>query len=242
MHARDRGGNALFFGFRRSHGRDPGPTRTLGNLRWRAKHVFALIGFVRIFSQSLRWRYSCAKGRGPGGGSKDGRRDLARRHALRPEQAAREHPFARGSGLTRGQGARRTPAARPDWSPPLHAPDSFAGRRALRSAGGEPRCAADSARLFTLAVHLPVRPWSPRSQGFLGESDAGHMAAPRRPVATSGVGPRRRRSTRSCRRTSRAGSSGEKPPSGPCRDTSRTSSAAISSAGSSASASPARSA
>jgi autotransporter-associated beta strand protein len=44
------------------------------------------------------------------------------------------------------------------------------------------------------------------------------------------------------RRTSRAGSPGEKPPSGPCRDTSRTNSAAISRAGFSASASPARSA
>jgi F420-dependent oxidoreductase-like protein len=77
---------------------------------------------------------------------------------------------------------------------------------------------------------------------ILGESDAGHMAAPRRPAATSGVGPRRRRSTRSSPRTSKAGSSGPKPPSGPCRDTSRTNSAAISSAGFSASASPARSA
>ena len=48
--------------------------------------------------------------------------------------------------------------------------------------------------------------------------------------------------TRSSPRTSRAGWSGGKPPSGPCRDTSRTNSAAISSAGSSASASPARSA
>ena len=44
------------------------------------------------------------------------------------------------------------------------------------------------------------------------------------------------RSTELCPRTSRAGSPGGKPPSGPCRDTSRTSSAAISSAGSSASA------
>jgi hypothetical protein len=112
----------------------------------------------------------------------------------------------------------------------------------LRSADGEPPCPADSVRLFTLAVHLPVRPWSPRSQGFPREADAARTEAPRRLVATSGVGPRRRRSTRSCRRTSRVGSSGEKPPSGPCRDTSRTNSAAISSAGSSASASPARSA
>ena len=180
--------------------------------------------------------------RGPGRRSKNRRRAAARRHARRPKQAAREHPVAGGPGLTRGHGARRTPPARPDWPPPLHAPDSFAGRRALRSAGGEPLRPAVSARPFTHAVHLPVRPWSPRSQGFLGESDAGHMAAPRRPAATSGGAQRRRRSTRSCRRTSRAGSSGEKPPSGPCRDTLRTNSAAISCAGSSASASPARSA
>jgi hypothetical protein len=81
-----------------------------------------------------------------------------------------------------------------------------------------------------------------RASPLRTESDAGHMAAPWRPAATSGDGPRRRPSTRSCRRTSRAGSSGEKPVSGPCRDTSRTNSAAISSAGSLASASPARSA
>ena len=58
--------------------------------------------------------------------------------------------------------------------------------------------------------------------------------APRRPVVTSGAGPRRRRSTKWSPRTSRAGLSGETP-SGPCRQTLRTNSAAIFSAGSSAS-------
>ena len=46
--------------------------------------------------------------------------------------------------------------------PPLR----LLGLRALRSADGEPPCPADSVRLFTPAVHLPVRPWSPRSRGF----------------------------------------------------------------------------
>ena len=66
------------------------------------------------------------------------------------------------------------------------------------------------------------------------------MAAPRRPAVTSGAGPRRRRVTKWSPRTSKAGLSGEKPPSGPCRDTLRTNSAATSPAASSASASPAR--
>jgi len=118
-------------------------------------------------------------------------------------------------------------------------PIRLLGRRALRSAGGEPRCPADSVRPFTPAVHLPVRPWSPRSQSFPREADAARTVAPRRPAVTSGAAPRRHRSTKSSPRISRAGSPGEKPPSGPCRDTSRTNSAAISSAGSSASASPA---
>jgi hypothetical protein len=54
-------------------------------------------------------------------------------------------------------------------------------------------------------------------------------------AVTSGVGPRRRRSTRSRRSILRAGSSGVKPPSDPCRHTSRTNSAAILGAGSCAS-------
>ena len=91
------------------------------------------------------------------------------------------------------------------------------GLRALRSADGEPPCPADSVRLCTLTVHLPVRPWSPRSQGFPREADAGRTEAPRRLAATSVAAPRRPRFTRSGRRTSRVGSSGGKPPSGPCR-------------------------
>jgi len=66
--------------------------------------------------------------------------------------------------------------------------------------------------------------------------------ARRRPAVTSGAAPRRHRSTQSSLRTSRAGWPGGKPPSDPCRAMSRRSFAAISSAGSSASASPARSA
>ena len=69
------------------------------------------------------------------------------------------------------------------------------GLRALLSADGEPPCPADSVRTFPPAVYLPVRPWSPRSQGFPCEANADHMAAPRRHATTSGVGPRRRRST-----------------------------------------------
>ena len=75
--------------------------------------------------------------------------------------------------------------------------------------------------------------------GFPREADAARTAVPRRPAATSVAGPRRRRSTGSSPRTSRAGLSGGKLPSGPCRAMSRRSFAAISSAGSSASASPA---
>jgi hypothetical protein len=41
----------------------------------------------------------------------------------------------------------------------------------LRLAGGEPLRPSNSVRLFTLAVHPPVRPWSPRSQGFPREAD-----------------------------------------------------------------------
>lgn len=40
----------------------PGPARTLGNLGWRGKPVFAMIGFVRSSPRSLRWRYSGGKG------------------------------------------------------------------------------------------------------------------------------------------------------------------------------------
>ncbi len=47
------------------------------------------------------------------------------------------------------------------------------------------------------------------------------MPAPRRHAATSVAAPTRHGFTRSCRRTSRVGSSGGKPPSGPCRATSR---------------------
>ena len=115
--------------------------------------------------------------------------------------------------------------------PPLR----LLGLRALRSADGEPPCPADSVRLFTPAVHLPVRPWSPRSRGFPRDADAARTEAQRRPAVTSVAGPRRRRFTKSSLRTSRAGSPGGKPSSGPCRHTLRTNSAAISSAGSSAS-------
>ena len=34
--------------------------------------------------------------------------------------------------------------------------------------------------MFTHAVHPPVRPWSPRSQGFPSEADAARTEAPRR--------------------------------------------------------------
>jgi len=43
-------------------GTPPGPARTLGNLGWRGKPVFAMIGFVRSSPRSLRWRYSGGKG------------------------------------------------------------------------------------------------------------------------------------------------------------------------------------
>ena len=51
-------------------------------------------------------------------------------------------------------------------------PIRLLGRRALRSAGGEPLRPAESVRPCTPAVHLPVRPWLPRSQGFPREADA----------------------------------------------------------------------
>jgi len=95
-----------------------------------------------------------------------------------------------GGGPIRA-GWRRSPPAIP-----RRVPDALPCRRALRTAAGEPLHSADSVRPFTSAVHLPVRPWLPRSQGFPRESDAVPMAAPRRPAATSGVGPRRRRTTR----------------------------------------------
>jgi|GEM_PF-1697952 hypothetical protein len=75
-------------------------------------------------------------------------------------------------------------------------PIRLLGRRALRSAGGEPLRPADSVRPFTLAVHLPVRLWSPRSQGLPREAASARTEAPRCLAVTSGVGPRRRRSTR----------------------------------------------
>ena len=71
--------------------------------------------------------------------------------------------------------------------------------------------------------------------GFPRGSAPGLIPALLRAAATSVVAPRRHRSTRSSPRTSRAGSSGVTRRSGPCRATSRRSSAAISSAASSAS-------
>jgi hypothetical protein len=65
-------------------------------------------------------------------------------------------------------------------------PIRLLGLRALHSAGGEPPLPADSVRPFTSAVHLPVRPWSPRSQGFPRDADAARTEAPRRPAVTSG--------------------------------------------------------
>ena len=56
--------------------------------------------------------------------------------------------------------------------PPLR----LLGRRALRSAGGEPLCSADSVRLCASVVHVPVRPWSPQSQGLPREADAAPVA------------------------------------------------------------------
>jgi len=41
--------------------------------------------------------------------------------------------------------------------------------------GGEPLRLADSVRPFTRAVHLPVCPWSPRSQGFPGGRGLGSL-------------------------------------------------------------------
>jgi hypothetical protein len=62
--------------------------------------------------------------------------------------------------------------------------------------GGEPRCPAVSVRLCTPAVHLPIRPWSPRSQGFPREAASARTEAPRRPAVTSVGATTRRRSTR----------------------------------------------
>jgi hypothetical protein len=68
--------------------------------------------------------------------------------------------------------------------------------------------------------------------GFPRGSAPGLIPALLRAAATSVVAPRRHRSTRSSPRTSRAGSSGVTRRSGPCRATSRRSSAAISRAAS----------
>jgi len=111
--------------------------------------------------------------------------------------------------------------------------------KGVRSAGGERLLPANCVLPFTHSVHQQVRPWSPRSQGFPRESDATRTEGPRRLAAPSSVAPRRRRCTKSSPRTSRAGSHGGKPRNGPCRDTSKTNSVAISPEGSSASASPA---
>ena len=92
--------------------------------------------------------------------------------------------------------------------------------------------------MFTFAGHPPVRPWSPRSQGFPRD---------RRLRSHGGPAPSRHYERRRPEKTPlhrvvsenlESWLSGEKPPSGPCRATSRTSSAAISSAASSASDSP----
>jgi predicted RNA binding protein YcfA (HicA-like mRNA interferase family) len=50
------------------------------------------------------------------------------------------------------------------------------------AAGNQP---SHSVRPCTSAVHLPVRPWSPRSQGFPRGGDAGHTEAPRRSAVAS---------------------------------------------------------
>ena len=63
-----------------------------------------------------------------------------------------------------------------DQMPPLR----LLGLRALRSADGEPPCLADSVQMVTPTVHLPVRPWLPRSQGFPRGHASARTAAPRR--------------------------------------------------------------
>ena len=82
--------------------------------------------------------------------------------------------------------------------------------------------------MFTFAVHPPVRPWSPRSQGFPRDAASARTAAPRRHGVTSAAAQRRLRSTEWSPRISRAGSSGATAQSGRCRATSRTNSTAIS--------------
>ena len=146
--------------------------------------------------------------------------------------SARSHPPSRPDPVARVLGGRRLEI------PPLR----LLGLRALRSADGEPPCPAGSVRLLTPAVHLPVHPWSPRSQGFPREADASRHGGPaashryerrrRRedPAPQSGLGePRELAPMAGSRRAARAG------------HTLRTNSAAISPAGSSASASPAQS-
>ena len=99
------------------------------------------------------------------------------------------------------QGGKSTPWAE-DWPSPADSCSTPvtgttpARTQSCETAAGEPLRPAGSVRTFPYAVHLPVRPWLPRSQGFPRESDAVPMAAPRRHAATSVVVRRRRRSIR----------------------------------------------
>jgi len=187
-------------------------------------------------SPTSRATATCRTGRRLGSPS----RPNGRRRFTGPTRPTRSSPRAgRGTRSFRRSRSRPRPVAfRPTRarSTPFATtrrrggPNSMDLRSSSKRLAGEPLRPADSVRPLTHAVHLPVRPWSPRSQGFPREAEAARTPAPRRHGVTSGVAPRRRRSTRSSPRTSRAGSSGGKPPNGPCRAMSRTNSAAISSA------------
>ena len=99
-----------------------------------------------------------------------------------------------------------------------------------------------SVRTFTYSATSRVPAWSPRLPRFRRGRLRVRTPAPRRLAATSDAVPRRRRSTRSWRSASRAGSRIAQPASTPSRHTSKRSFAGISRAGCSASDSPALSA
>ncbi len=115
-------------------------------------------------------------------------------------------------------------------------PQSVGGPRAGDTGGGSsgsPRCV----RIFRIG---PGQSTSREEAEAIAA--AARTAVPRRPAAPNAAAPRRRRSTKSCRSASRAGSRIARPASSPSRATSKRSSAAISPAGCSASHSPAPSA
>jgi len=117
----------------------------------------------------------------------------SRSQGTRPRDSPQPYSCRRHDGRS-FRGPRKRPSPRPYCHPgsaktlvwDRQSPTSsglLSGRvLPMVAAGNQP---SHSVRPCMSPVHLPVRPWSPRSQGFPRGGDAGRTEAPRRPAVTS---------------------------------------------------------